>query len=59
MGGSSTGGSGSSSGVNIGNELSAAQIAEQEREAAAMAMTVFYFDFDQSELKPEAREALV
>jgi peptidoglycan-associated lipoprotein len=59
MGGSSSGGSGSTSGASTGQQLTSAQIAEQEREAAALRMTVFYFDFDQSELKPEAREALV
>lgn len=33
--------------------------AEQRREQEMLQITVFYFDFDQSELKPEAREALV
>ena len=32
---------------------------EEMREQEMLAMTVFYFDFDQSDLKPEAREALV
>src|SRR5690606_31816697 len=38
---------------------SAAELAEQRRRDAMLAITTFYFDFDQSELKPEAREALV
>lgn len=38
---------------------SAAELAEQRRRDEMLAMTVFYFDFDKSELKPEAREALV
>jgi peptidoglycan-associated lipoprotein len=37
---------------------SAAELAEQRRREQMLAVTVFYFDFDQSELKPEARESL-
>ena len=33
--------------------------AEEMREQEMLQMTVFYFDFDKSDLKPEAREALV
>ena len=32
---------------------------DQLREQQMLAVTVFYFDFDKSDLKPEAREALV
>ena len=38
---------------------SAAEVAEQRRREAMLATTTFYFDFDRSDLKPEAREALV
>lgn len=36
-----------------------AELEQQRLRDAALATRVFYFDFDQSELKPEAREALV
>lgn len=38
---------------------SAAELAEERRREAMLATTTFYFDFDKSDLKPEAREALV
>ncbi|MEX2365575.1 MAG: peptidoglycan-associated lipoprotein Pal [Pseudohongiellaceae bacterium] len=49
------GGSASTTGTGTTPQLTAEQIREQQM----LEMTVFYFDFDRSELKPEAREALV
>lgn len=37
---------------------SPAELAEQRRRDEMLAVTVFYFDFDKSDLKPEAREPL-
>lgn len=36
----------------------AAELAAQRKRDEMLAITVFYFDFDKSDLKPEAREAL-
>lgn len=44
-----------SSGVERDPELTREEMREQEM----LEVTTFYFDFDQSDLKPEAREALV
>lgn len=50
---------GVTSGVNTAPQLTAQQMEEQRRRDQALATRIFYFDFDQSELKPDAREALV
>lgn len=49
----------SSSAVVTTPQLSAQELREQERESAMLRQTVFYFEFDESELSVEAREALV
>jgi peptidoglycan-associated lipoprotein len=51
-----TGSQAESSATNPDAGLTAQQIRERDN---ALATTVFYFDFDRSDLKPEAREALV
>lgn len=53
--GSSAGDAARSQGVDQEPEL----IREEMREQEMLQVTTFYFDFDQSELKPETREALV
>ena len=58
MGGSSSSTRGSSA-TTSGASGSGALSAEEMREQQMLQTTVFYFDFDRSELKPEAREALV
>jgi peptidoglycan-associated lipoprotein len=37
---------------------SAAELAEMRKREQMLAVTVFYFDFDKSDLKPEARDSL-
>ena len=53
--GSNTGRGATTSAANNGGALSAEELREQQM----LQTTVFYFDFDRSELKPEARDALV
>lgn len=45
-------------GADSGAAVNAAELAEQQA-AAMRKITTFYFDFDKSEIKPEARDALL
>lgn len=49
----------SSTPVQTNTGPSQEELERQRIEREALAMTIFYFDFDKSDLRPEAREALV